>query len=143
MPKEYPALMVEDSGYAAILRGHGLAAEDLQAAELAMIGKPEEGWFTEVEEAHFDYVPRVKWCSRHPLSGGWSCDMEGDWHGHWFAVRETDIEACHFTIIRHTDVDPTEVSEPTDPSFCPPLEPGDDETCTHTPTCPTDLESER
>lgn len=24
----------------------------------------------------------------------------------------------------------------TDPSFCPPLAPGDDETCTHTPTCP-------
>ena len=26
--------------------------------------------------------------------------------------------------------------QPADPSFCHPLTPGDDETCTHTPTCP-------
>lgn len=26
-----------------------------------------------------------------------------------------------------------------DPSLCPPLPPGEDETCTHTPTCPTGL----
>ena len=105
MSKEYPALMVEDNGYAAILRGHGLSQDVIDAAEESMIGKPAEDYFTEVEEVWFDWVPRVKWCSRHPLSGGWSCDQEGDWHGHWFEVRETDIEACHFTIIRHTDVD--------------------------------------
>ena len=27
-------------------------------------------------------------------------------------------------------------TQPNDPSFCPPLAPGEDETCTHTPTCP-------
>lgn len=27
-----------------------------------------------------------------------------------------------------------------DPSFCPRLSPGDDETCTHTPACPTGSE---
>lgn len=110
MPKEYPALMVEDNGYAAILRGHGLPANALEAAEASMIGKPDDGWFTQVEEVCFDWVPRVKWCSRHPLSAGWSCDQEGEWHGHWFEVRETDIEACHFTIIRHTDLDPDEAT---------------------------------
>lgn len=34
---------------------------------------------------------------------------------------------------RHRD----DLLEAADQSFCPPLEPGDDETCTHTPTCPT------
>jgi len=28
-------------------------------------------------------------------------------------------------------------TKPSEPSFCPPLAPGEDETCTHTPTCPT------
>tara|TARA_B100000378_G_scaffold255538_1_gene232643 strand:+ start:383 stop:559 length:177 start_codon:yes stop_codon:yes gene_type:complete len=28
------------------------------------------------------------------------------------------------------------------PAFCPPLAPGDDETCTHTPSCPTKSEGQ-
>lgn len=116
MPKEYPTRVIEDSGYAAILRGHGLAAEELDAAEIAIIGKPREGWFTEVQEVFLDYVPRVKWCSRHPLSSGWSCDQEGNWHGHWFEVHESDNESRHFTIIRHTDIDPDEATRSGDPS---------------------------
>ncbi len=107
----YPALMHTDNGYAALMRGHGLDQAEIDAVEESHLGKPEEGWFTKVEEVFFDWVPRLKWCSRHPLSGGWGCDMDGEWHGHWFEVQPTPIEACHFTQITHTDVDPAEQGE--------------------------------
>lgn len=106
MPKQYPALMVEEGGYVALLRGHNLPLAEIETAEEAMIGEAPEGWFREVEEVHFVYVPRVKRCTSHPLSSGWSCDMEGDWHGHRFEVRENANPDTHFTIVRHTDVEP-------------------------------------
>ncbi len=106
MPIQYPTLMVEDSGYAALLQGHNLPLDVIEAAEAAMLGEAPEGWFRETQEVHFAWVPRVKWCSRHPFSGGWSCDQEGFFHGHWFEVRESADPTKHFTIVRHTDQEP-------------------------------------
>lgn len=106
MSKEYPALMVGDGGYEAIERGHGLSAERIAEVEAAMIGAPPDGWFTEVEECWFWYTPRIKNCRRY--TEGWSCDSEGEWHHHWVALRPNDNPDTRFTVIRHTDLDPSE-----------------------------------
>lgn len=118
MTKKYPALMHGDSGYEALLQGHGLAQALIDEVEESHLGKPEEGWFTEIEEVFFEYVPRVKWCSRHPLSAGWSCDMEGEFHGHWFDVQPTPNPHHHFTVIRHTDVDPAGAAQSAPCGYC-------------------------
>lgn len=102
----YPTLMCTDNGYAALMQGHNLDPAEIAAVEESHLGKPDDGWFTKVEEVFYDWVPRLKWCSRHPQSGGWGCDQEGEWHGHWFEVLPTEIESCHFTLITHTDVNP-------------------------------------
>jgi hypothetical protein len=110
---KYPTLisMRDDGGWAAILEGHNLPQSVLDRAEVEMIGEPDDGWFTKVEEVYLEWVPRVKWCSRYPLSDGFGCDNEGQWHGHWFAVQDTPHERCHFTVIRHTDINPADGSE--------------------------------
>jgi hypothetical protein len=124
---KYPTLisMRDDGGWAAILEGHNLPQtvldrtevemigepDDGWFTEVEMIGEPDDGWFTEVEEVYLEWVPRVKWCSRYPLSDGFGCDNEGQWHGHWFAVQDTPHERCHFTVIRHTDIDSADGSE--------------------------------
>jgi hypothetical protein len=100
---KYPALMHSDGDSCAVLPGHGLAPEVLDAAERTVLGEPLDGYHRVVEEDWMEWVPRVKWCSRHPLGSGWGCDSEGWWHGHWFAVRENAHEHTRFTIIRHDE----------------------------------------
>lgn len=64
-------------------RGHNLNREELLADLLHNYGDPPPGHDLHVDEWHLGYAPRVKWCGQY----GWPCDHEGEWHGHWYAVK--------------------------------------------------------
>jgi len=87
MSARYPTDIVttDGDGWARIHKGHGLDKEMLREDVIHNVDDQRVGEVLVVEEVHLSYTPRVKWCSRH--SDGWGCDHEGEWHGHWFAVR--------------------------------------------------------
>ncbi len=80
------------SGHGVIIVGPDI---DRTAVEAAVTHAHGDGWdHLIVEVQHFDYQRRVMWCSRHT---GFGCDMEGEWHGHWHAVKHNDAapDCCH------------------------------------------------
>jgi len=90
----YPASIQTEEGAALLMQGHNLDPFEVEAAHEWAHGKC-PGYEVEVTEHHMIYRPRIKNCSQWD---GWGCDNEGEWHGHWFAVRSNDDPATHFTM---------------------------------------------
>jgi hypothetical protein len=76
----YPTDILTDDGWGRVHRGHGLDTSVLLADFNATQG-PTGG--VRVKEVHLFHQPRVRWCERH----GDPCELNGEWHGHWHAVR--------------------------------------------------------
>jgi len=89
---KYPADIVNDDGWGRIHEGHGLDRGDLER-DLAHNGGQCPGASLKVEEVYFRWIPRIKWCGNL----GWPCDNEGEWHGHWEAVKPNPDRA--FTVV--------------------------------------------
>lgn len=95
---DYPALIFTDYGPEAIARGHGLHLGQIEAAEREVLGELGDHETRVITEVNFHFVPRIKWCSK---LGGFGCDEEGEWHGHWTEVQPA-LGDTHtkFTLIR-------------------------------------------
>lgn len=90
---KYPTSIVsENSEWGVILRGHDLPAQTVRDAAHEVLG-PDCGPLRVTEE-YLVWKPRVKWCGNY--SSG--CDLEGDWHTHWFPVRPTLSPLLRFTV---------------------------------------------
>lgn len=83
------------SGWAVLIAGAAVPRESVEAAITDYHG---EGWERVLSEVwHLDYQKRVKFCSRH--GSGFGCDMEGEWHSHWHAIKHNDAAAdCCYTL---------------------------------------------
>lgn len=81
----YPQDIVNDGGWGRIHQGHGLDRDKLQADLEHNVGLQMTGESLSVTEARLAYRPRIKWCSNFD---GFGCDNEGEWHRHWFEVRQ-------------------------------------------------------
>ncbi|MEB3023450.1 MULTISPECIES: hypothetical protein [Mycolicibacter] len=84
MSKQYPAdIIIHDDDWGRIHLGHNLDRDMLRQELLeANVDTPHVG--ITVEEGHFRYLPRVKWCANYIMGG---CDQEGDCHSHWYPVK--------------------------------------------------------
>lgn len=89
---KYPNDIVMDEGWARIHRGHNLTLDVLQRDLIDHGGYAAHGQQMTIQEVHFGYAPRIKWCA--PMGG---CDQEGEWHSHWYEVKPNDRSA--FTIV--------------------------------------------
>ena len=94
-PQPYPALMHTDDGDAGIFRGHNLELTEVERVCATDIFGECPGYELHVTEEYFQWVPRIKNCSKWD---GWGCDQEGEWHGHWFAIKPTDDPRNQFTV---------------------------------------------
>lgn len=89
-PVQFPTSIETQEGAGLIFRGHDLDAADVlrrvrhDMEPLAVAVVTEEVWL------HLH--PRVKNCADY----GGPCDLEGEWHGHWEAVKPSPEAA--FTI---------------------------------------------
>ena len=98
----YPTGIHTYDGWGVIAEGHKLS----EAEQLAAIREydegltPTEGQTINAEEVYFGYSPRVKWCGD---KFGASCDQDGDWHPHWYAIRANNDERTWFTILHCVD----------------------------------------
>lgn len=81
------------SGSGVIIAGDDVSPESIVAALRDWHGDDPFRVVSEVQ--HLNYMPRVKWCSRHD---GFGCDNEGDWHGHWFGVKHNPGSGCCHTV---------------------------------------------
>jgi hypothetical protein len=91
---KYPNSIVDDGGnWGVILQGHNLPLHVVQNAAYDILG-PDCGTLN-ITEQHLAWKPRVKWCRNYDGSG---CDLEGDWHSHWFALRPSHSRALQFTV---------------------------------------------
>ncbi|WP_052062024.1 hypothetical protein [Rhodococcoides fascians] len=83
---EYPQDIYTSSGrWGRIHQGHGLDSAALQADLEHNLGLQSPKETLSLEEVRLAYQPRIKWCSR---VDGFGCDNEGEWHRHWFEVRQ-------------------------------------------------------
>ena len=96
---KYPTDIVNDDGWGRLHQGHNLTLDVLDRDMVDHYGYPAEGQVMHIEEVHFRYVPRVKWCER---VGAWPCDDEGEWHSHWIAVKPGNDTA--FTMVHRRRV---------------------------------------
>lgn len=81
----YPQDIVNESGWGRIHQGHGLDRSKLQADLEHNVGAQIGGELLTITETRLAYRPRIKWCGR---IDGFGCDNEGEWHRHWFEVRQ-------------------------------------------------------
>lgn len=89
---KYPAPIIDDAGHwGVILRGHNLPLHTVMIAADDILGRDHGP--LHLTEVFFTYKPRVKWCGNY----GSSCDIEGEWHNHWFEVRPSMSESLKFT----------------------------------------------
>lgn len=82
---KYPADIVTNDGeWGRVHLGHDLNREMLREDLLdsGVADPPFDDAGIEVDQVHFRYAPRVKWCADY----GGPCDLEGQWHGHWHSV---------------------------------------------------------
>jgi len=92
---KYPTDIVNDEGWGRLHQGHNLTLDVLERDMVDCHGYAAEGQVMHIEEVHFRYVPRVKWCERLD----WPCDDNGvDWHSHWVAVQPGDATTA-FTMV--------------------------------------------
>lgn len=73
--------VADREGRAAVIPGRGHSLAQIEAAAEPLLGP---GPY-EVHETFLQYTPRVMWCER---IDGFGCDSNGDWHGHWSAVKQ-------------------------------------------------------
>ena len=111
---EYPEMIHTYDGWGVIARGHGLTTEQqadaIRECDPAML--PQANQMIVAQEEHFGFAPRVKWCGERY---GSSCDQEGDWHGHWYALKANDDESTKFTIMHLKDVPAVKAKSLPDP----------------------------
>lgn len=81
------------SGNGIIMSGADHSADAILAALRDYEGDDATVLASEVQHLH--YMPRVKNCSNYD---GWGCDLEGEWHGHWFGVKHNDKSDCCHTL---------------------------------------------
>lgn len=81
------------SGHGIILRGGAHAPETILAALRHSEG--DDATIRASEVQHLHRMPRVKNCSKYD---GWGCDLEGEWHGHWFGVKHNPASDCCHTL---------------------------------------------
>lgn len=97
----YPSLIFTEERGSVIMRGHGLTEEEVLVNMIGIVSHtPGERLVT--EEVFLVFKPRIKNCRDYD---GWGCDQNGEWHGHWFPVKENDDPATHFTLAHWTDQD--------------------------------------
>lgn len=81
------------NGWSVIMRGHGLTPaqvdEQVKAFDPGLVATGV------TEEEYFGYMPRVKNCGDRL---GTNCDNDGEWHGHWYALKANDDPDTHFTL---------------------------------------------
>ncbi len=102
MSRAYPNGIHTYDGWGVIAEGHGLSDTEQLAAihEYDQALVPIESQAINAQEVHFGYAPRVKWCGENY---GASCDQEGDWHSHWYAIKPNANERTKFTILHVVD----------------------------------------
>ncbi|MDD4865580.1 MAG: hypothetical protein PHQ28_00120 [Mycobacterium sp.] len=95
----YPADILNNDGeWGRVHLGHSLDREQLRKdlLESNVETPPRDDAGIVVEEVHFGYLPRVKWCADYVMGG---CDLAGEWHSHWYSVQPQRPENA-MTLVR-------------------------------------------